>query len=362
MVIVMNGIINVYKDKGYTSHDAVARLRGITGQRHIGHTGTLDPDAEGVLPVCLGTATKVCELLTDKTKVYETVLVLGIDTDTQDISGNVTGLAGKDTLDALSDETILKTIYEFVCTYMQVPPMFSAVKVEGRKLYSFARQGVEVEREAREVTIDSIEVISKIEHATLQDELATAFDDCALRKCRNQKEQTEEGHWQRVPRFGMELMKEEMQRLPVIRLALRIGCTKGTYIRTLCSDIGKKLGCFGCMEKLLRTRVGEFTIDKAHTLAQLEAAKNENTLGEYVIATDACFTEYERLDVKEKYDNVLFNGNVMYFRHFVQYITEPPSPVRVYSSKGEFLALYEFDTNRNRYKPLKMFRDDTVNE
>ena len=147
---MINGILNIYKEKGYTSHDVVARLRGIFGQKKIGHTGTLDPDAEGVLPVCLGRATKVCDLLTDKDKTYEAVLLLGKETDTQDITGTV--LKECDPSE-ITEETAKKCIESFIGEYDQIPPMYSALKVNGKKLYELAREGKVVERKSRKVQI-----------------------------------------------------------------------------------------------------------------------------------------------------------------------------------------------------------------
>ena len=176
---MINGILNIYKEKGWTSHDVVARLRGIVGQKKIGHTGTLDPDAEGVLPVCLGRATKVCDLLTDKDKTYETVLLLGKTTDTQDISGAV--LAERQTA-GVTEEDVLGCIRSFIGEYDQIPPMYSALKVGGKKLYELAREGKTVERRSRKVLIHDIRVKEVF-----------------------------------LPRVRME-----------------VDCSKGTYIRTLC--------------------------------------------------------------------------------------------------------------------------------
>ena len=188
---MIHGILNVRKEKGYKSHDVVAKLRGIVGQRTIGHTGTLDPDAEGVLPICLGRATKLCDMLTDKDKTYEAVLLLGCATDTQDITGTV--LESRE-VPEFKPEEISDVLQSFAGEYAQVPPMYSAIKVNGRKLYELAREGKEIERKARIVQIYEIR-IKKIE----------------------------------LPRIWME-----------------VRCSKGTYIRTLCHDIGQKLGCLGC--------------------------------------------------------------------------------------------------------------------
>ena len=193
---MINGILNIYKEKGYTSHDVVARLRGIVKQKKIGHTGTLDPDAEGVLPVCLGRATKVCGLLTDKDKIYEAVLLLGTTTDTQDISGTV---LEERAADGLAEEQILDCIQTYIGEYEQLPPMYSALKVNGKKLYELARAGIEVERERRKVTIHDIQIVE----------------------------------------------------IKLPRVRMRVHCSKGTYIRTLCHDIGADLNVGGCMESLL---------------------------------------------------------------------------------------------------------------
>ena len=178
---MINGVINIYKERGFTSHDVVAKLRGILKQKKIGHTGTLDPDAEGVLPVCLGKGTRLCDMLTDHSKVYEAVLLLGQSTDTQDVSGNVLQEAPVD----VSEEEVREAIMSFVGPYDQIPPMYSALKVNGQKLCDLARAGKEVERKARPVEIYEIQI--------------------------------EEIH------------------LPRVRMT--VSCSKGTYIRTLCHDI-----------------------------------------------------------------------------------------------------------------------------
>ena len=190
------GIIVIHKEKGFTSHDVVAKLRGILHMKKIGHTGTLDPDATGVLPVALGKGTKLVDLLTDKEKTYEAVLHLGIDTDTQDMSGTV--LEEKPV--NVTEEEVRKVLKSFVGEQLQIPPMYSALKVNGKKLYELAREGKTVERKARPVCFYEIEPLE----------------------------------------FHLPLVK------------IRVTCSKGTYIRTLCHDIGEKLGCGGCMEELLQ--------------------------------------------------------------------------------------------------------------
>ena len=224
---MVNGILNVYKEKGYTSHDVVAKLRGIVGQKKIGHTGTLDPDAEGVLPVCLGRATKVCDMLTEKDKTYEAVLLLGKETDTQDISGTVLRVGETE---GLTQEQVKDCVMSFVGEYDQIPPMYSALKVNGKKLYELAREGKTIERKSRKVEIKEIRIL----------EMA-------------------------LPRVRME-----------------VSCSKGTYIRTLCHDIGEKLGCFGCMESLLRTKVSRFEIESSLKLSEIQKKREEGKLSEII--------------------------------------------------------------------------------
>lgn len=219
---MVNGILNVYKEKGYTSHDVVAKLRGIVGQKKIGHTGTLDPDAEGVLPVCLGRATKVCDMLTEKDKTYEAVLLLGKETDTQDISGTVLRVGETE---GLTQEQVKDCVMSFVGEYDQIPPMYSALKVNGKKLYELAREGKTIERKSRKVEIKEIRIL----------EMA-------------------------LPRVRME-----------------VSCSKGTYIRTLCHDIGEKLGCFGCMESLLRTKVSRFEIESSLKLSEIQKKERKES-------------------------------------------------------------------------------------
>ena len=357
----MDGIINVYKEKGYTSHDVVARLRGITKEKHIGHTGTLDPAAAGVLPMCLGAVTKACELLTDKGKEYETVLLLGIETNTEDATGEIIAIGD---ISAITDEMILDAVKSFEGDISQVPPMFSATRINGQRYYDLARKGVEIEREAKQVHVSSIEVISDITRCLLsQKEAFAPCPDTMLSKFVEEPD-PEEGRWHWE---NNDIRKDENKDIPVIRVALRIACEKGTYIRTICADIGKKLGCGGCMERLLRTRSGEFTIEESHSLAEMEeVVKNmDETAGSDIgallkknnilISADRCFMEYPPLHAKDKYDSVLNNGNLLRMRHFKEYIEVPDAINRVYDSKNEFKALYEWVEERKLYRPVKVF-------
>lgn len=352
----MDGIINVYKEKGYSSHDVVARLRGITKEKHIGHTGTLDPAATGVLPVCLGWATKVCELLTDRSKVYETVLLLGIKTDSEDVTGTITGIGN---VNELKDEEIIAAINGFVGEIEQVPPMLSAKRIQGVRLYDLARQGIETERKAKKVKINSIEIISDIVRGKLSDTCKFEPYDSSMLKKYKDNLGDEDGHWH-WENDGIYTQTESDTE--VIRIALRITCEKGTYIRTICNDIGNTLGCFGCMERLLRTGVGEFTIENTYRLEELESIfksyrenGNNEEIGKILLSPDKCFMNIPEFNVKEKYDSVIHNGNYLRFRHFREYIANPDPTIRVYDSTGHFCAVYEWSDERNVYKPLKMF-------
>ena len=297
-----SGIINVYKEKGFTSFDVVAKLRGILKTKKIGHTGTLDPDAEGVLPVCIGRATKVCDILTDKDKVYEAVMLLGVETDTQDTSGEVL----KELPVEVSEEAVKEAILSFVGEYAQVPPMYSALKVNGKKLYELAREGKTVERKARNVQIFSIEIL-------------------------------------------------EMD-LPRVRMSVH--CSKGTYIRTLCHDVGQKLGCGGCMDKLLRTKVGVFELADTLKLAEIDALAREGLVEDRIISVDELFEDYTKVWMKQEFDVVVHNGNRVKKRMFEEKLSSNAERLRVYDSEGEFIGIYEYSEERSDFKPVKMFYEN----
>ena len=299
---MINGVLNIYKEKGYTSHDVVAKLRGIVGQKKIGHTGTLDPDAVGVLPVCLGKATKLCDMLTDKNKTYETVMLLGKVTDTQDISGIT--LSEGDTSN-LDERTVKTAILSFLGDYMQIPPMYSALKVNGKKLYELAREGIEIERKARPVHI-------------------------------------------------LEIQIKEIQ-LPRVRM--EVTCSKGTYIRTLCHDIGAKLGCGACMEELIRTKVSRFNIKDSLTLEQVAKLMKADQLEAHLVAIDEMFSDYEAVALKDEFVSLVYNGNVFFPKHLQRHLElTDEKMVRVYDSNGEFIAIYRFIKNKNLFKIVKMFK------
>ena len=297
-----SGIINVYKEKGFTSFDVVAKLRGILRTKKIGHTGTLDPDAEGVLPVCIGRATKVCDILTDKDKVYEAVMLLGVETDTQDTSGAV--LSEKQV--EVSEEEVKKAILSFVGDYAQVPPMYSALKVNGKKLYELAREGKSVERKARNVQIFSIEILE----------------------------------------------------VDLPRVRMSVHCSKGTYIRTLCHDIGRMLGCGGCMEKLLRTKVGVFELKDTLKLSEIDELAKAGAVEEKIISVDELFEDYVKVWVKQAFDVVVHNGNRVEKRMFTEKLPLNTERLRVYDSENVFIGIYEYSDERKDFKPVKMFYEN----
>jgi len=293
-------MINIYKEADYTSHDVVAKMRGICKQKKIGHTGTLDPQATGVLPVCLGSGTKLCDMLTEKDKEYVAELLLGVETDTQDMTGTILSRKPVNCTEAEAREAIRS----FVGDYLQVPPMYSALKVNGQKLCDLARAGKEVERQARPVVIHEIEILSV--------------------------------------------------ELPLVKM--RVHCSKGTYIRSLCADIGEKLGTGGAMQSLVRTRVAHFSLENAITLGQLEMLRDENRLDSVLMPVEAAFLDCPVVTMKPENDKFLNNGN-----SFVPMMTEENRiyPVgdwiRVHRSDGSFAAVYAYEEARQWYKPVKMF-------
>ncbi|MBQ6888980.1 MAG: tRNA pseudouridine(55) synthase TruB [Lachnospiraceae bacterium] len=300
---MLNGIINVYKEAGFTSHDVVAKLRGILKQKKIGHTGTLDPDATGVLPVCLGNGTRLCDMLADKSKEYVAVMRLGVVTDTQDMSGQI--LQEKEVV--CTEEEVQAAILSFVGEYSQIPPMYSALKVNGKKLYELAREGKEIERQPRQVFISEIEILS--------------------------------------------------MELPLVKF--RVGCSKGTYIRTLCQDIGEKLGCGATMESLQRTRVGGFVLENALTLTEIEELTKAGTILEKIMPADFVFSVLPKVLVKKEFRKRIDNGNYLLKKQMnvtEGVLTEEQGvQCRIYNDEGVFCGIYEYRAEDRQWKPVKMF-------
>lgn len=298
-----SGIINVYKEAGYTSFDVVAKLRGILHIKKIGHTGTLDPDAVGVLPICIGKATKVCDMLTNTDKTYVATLLMGVSTDTYDISGAI--LDKKEV--NVTPEMVEKTIKSFIGEQDQIPPMYSAIKVNGKKLYELAREGKVIERKARRINIYNIEIID----------------------------------------------------INLPRVKMRIDCSKGTYIRSLCNDIGEKLGCYGCMENLVRERVGNFSIDNTIIIEEIQSLMNENRVEEVVLPIDGVFSSYPALKVKAESQKACLNGSKLRFCDLVDGSYNENSRhkyYRLYLENGEFVGIYQ--KKQNNLVVEKMFYEN----
>lgn len=301
---MINGVIVVRKEKGYTSNDVVQILRGILKQKKIGHTGTLDPDAEGVLPVCLGHATKLAELLTAQEKEYEAGMRLGLTTDTQDLSGTVTAQCDL----IVTEQTLHDAAESFVGEYMQTPPMYSAVKIGGKRLYEIARKGKEIDRPARQVMIHSLEVSG------------FTYPDASLRVC----------------------------------------CSKGTYIRTLCHDIGQKLGCGACMTTLVRTRSGKFSLDGAISLDEIKALVSEGKIMEHILSLEELLSEYPAVKVQsETAQRMLRNGNYLTALELIpdaqKELPGDGQLVRMYDCDGVLTALYRYRKSDRSFKAYKMF-------
>ncbi|MCM1268872.1 MAG: tRNA pseudouridine(55) synthase TruB [Bacteroidales bacterium] len=300
-----NGILNVYKENGFTSHDVVAKVRGITGEKKVGHTGTLDPDAVGVLPVCFGPSTKLSSVLTDWDKEYVAVMQLGITTDTQDISGQVLSAADEEALEKLDEKTVREAVMYFQGGYEQTPPMYSARKVNGKKLYKLARAGKEVERKARPVTISELEITQMM--------------------------------------------------LPFVRI--RVVCGKGTYIRTLCHDIGERLHVGAVMLSLVRNRVGILSLDDALPLSEIEKLRDEGKIADAIIPPDAVLETKRAVAVTEEEAlRLLQNGNRIP-ETFLQGAMplENGEEIRMYDKAGRFYGLYRYQARAHDAKPVKMF-------
>ena len=273
----MDGIVIVDKPQGWTSQDVTARLRRVFGTRRIGHGGTLDPMATGVLPVFVGRATRAVEFFEHAEKTYETVLRLGITTDTEDMTGTVL----TEEKVSFTEEQLQETLAAFRGEILQVPPMYSALKVNGQKLCDLARKGKTVERQPRPITIHELTLVERGENT----------------------------------------------------LRLRVRCSKGTYIRTLCKDIGEKLGCGGCMESLRRVAAGEYTTREAVPLQTLLDTEEPE---KYLRGVDTMFRNYPAVTLTANQETRCRNGNAFS-------VSLAPGTYRAYSQAGEFLMLAKVD-------------------
>lgn len=280
------GIINVYKEKGFTSHDVVNVVRGALNRAKTGHTGTLDPDAEGVLPICVGKATKLADFIMADVKEYIAELTLGITTTTQDSSGDV--IEEKEV--TASKDEIISAVLSFQGEIYQTPPMYSAIKVNGKKLYELAREGKEIERKQRLVNIYELEILEFISYN---------------------------------------------------KLKIRVLCSKGTYIRALCNDIGQKLGCGGIMSELLRTRSGQFYLEKSLKLDEIKRLAKEEKYEEFILSPEEVMPKLKKFTVSPKADKYLMNGNKISTGFIHDFNGEIDEQVFIYDNNKRLIGIYQ---------------------
>lgn len=278
----MNGVLNIFKPKGMSSFDAVRVVKKVAGTGKVGHTGTLDPEATGVLPICIGRATKIIDYIMDSEKVYEVTLKLGIRTTTYDLEGEV--LEERDP-SHLTEEEILNSINSFKGEYSQIPPMYSALKQNGVRLYELARKGIEVERKGRLVNIYNLEDI----------------------KINN----------------------------PYI--SMKVTCSKGTYIRSLCYDIGEKLGVFATMTQLNRAKTSVFSQEKSININEL----TKENINDYILSMEEALEKYDKIVVNKKYVKLLVNGVRVADGRFTKDKVINNKLYRVYDDENNFIGLGE---------------------
>lgn len=290
----MNGVINIIKNTGMTSFDVVAKVRKATKEKKVGHTGTLDPEASGVLPICLGKATKIIDYMMENEKAYRVTFKLGIVTDTYDLEGKV--ISEKDASN-ISKEEIKKVISEFIGNIKQVPPMYSALKQNGVRLYELARKGIEVERQARDITI------YKIENIKIEDEIS-----------------------------------------------MDVYCSKGTYIRSLCFDIGEKLKVGATMTKLCRIKNGPFTLENGINVEDL----SEDAIKENIISIEDALSRFDKVTVNNNFTKLLVNGVKVYDKRLSKDIIENNKLYRVYDDLNTFIGLGKKDSDGFKIEKLLM--------
>lgn len=274
----MNGTINLFKPKGITSHDAVYKMRRILGIKKIGHTGTLDPNATGVLPLCIGKGTRISEYLLDVDKEYIGELTLGIATDTQDMDGEVIEHSSK----KVNADDIYNVFDRFKGEIDQIPPMYSALKRNGKKLYELARKGTIVERPPRKINIYDLKIHNIIDNK---------------------------------------------------KIIFYVKCSRGTYVRTLCHDIGKKLGTYGYMSYLIRIGVGDFNIEDSYSLDYLKTL-NEDELKSIICPIDESINHLDYLVVEDKFYNGLINGNIIPMKNNISKHYKTNTPIKIYCSNA----------------------------
>lgn len=296
---MMHGILPIYKPRGFTSHDIVNQIRRLMGQKKVGHTGTLDPEVEGVLPICLGQATRVAEYIQNRPKRYRGKMRLGISTDTEDQTGSV---IEKQAVSQLTRQQIEEVFEKFHGEIEQIPPMYSAVKYQGKRLYELARQGKEVTRKPRKAIIYRLQCLSDVEGA-----------------------------------------------FPIVEFD--VICSKGTYIRTLCVDIGKKLGYPAHLASLIRTESGPFHMDDCYSLEKLNQIQSDDEKRQLLFSLDEALGHFPCLTIQESDVQHVLNGASLQ----VEGLDIDAQIVRVYSESGRFCALYRLE--KSIAKPEKVFRD-----
>ncbi len=299
----MDGILNMHKAIGMTSHDVVARVRKLIKQRRVGHTGTLDPAASGVLPICVGQATRMAEYLSESGKAYEATITLGVVTDTYDAEGTVLRTANTD---GITLDNLQMALSSFIGQQQQIPPRYSAIKIQGQPAYKRVRAGEEIELAARSVEITELRLL----------------------------------RWNSP------------------QLTLAIECSKGTYIRSLAYDLGEKLGCGAHMSGLVRTRSGPFTLADSITLEQLAEAVEQQTVSHLLFPADKAVQHLPQLFIDDETVKHVLHGNA--FQHNIQ-ANEADALARVYDSAHHFLALATWDAEQQRWQPKKVFMDRLSN-
>lgn len=300
----MDGVVNIYKEKGYTSHDVVAIVRKTLNIKKVGHTGTLDPDAEGVLPVCIGSATKLADYIMAERKGYRAEITFGAETTTQDASGEIVAEYNFD----YDEEKIKEVVKSFIGVQMQLPPMYSAIKVNGKKLYELAREGVEIERKTRKIEIFDIKIL---------------------------------------------------EFMPPNKAIIDVDCSKGTYIRSLCNDIGKKLGWGAYMSALTRTSSGNFLLENSIKLDKLKEEAQKGEVEKYIISPDNVLSGYKKFVVGKKAEKYLYNGGKIYSAYFERGDNAKEGEIVLgYDCAGKLIGIYTylFDNEKNSFyiKPVRL--------
>lgn len=306
----MEGILPLYKPAGLTSHDCVFKLRKILKTKKVGHTGTLDPDVTGVLPICIGRTTKIAEYITDAGKAYEGEVTIGFSTTTEDASGDV--VMSKNVNERFTREEIIDVLNSFLGEIEQTPPMFSAVKVDGKRLYEYARKGIEVERPTRKVTIYSIELLDGTDEF-----------------------------------FG-----------ETISFKFRVSCSKGTYIRTLAVMIGERLGYPAHMSRLSRIQSATFKLEDCFSLEEVEEYMTSGAIDKVLYPLEAGISHLPKITISDTVAEKVKNGVIL---PMPNQLTDIDSPIIVETEQGQALAIYmKHPSKPSSLKPVKVLRNDSL--